>query len=316
MRSPDKPALRTTVLINNYNNGTYLEACLDSVLQQSPPADEIIVFDDGSTDGSLAILARYRDRVVVIASPHGAGTALQNQAHAIEAAFRVSVGDIIFLLDSDDLFLPGKIAATLEVFARQPTTVLVQAPLEKIDDAGRPLGIEFEPARHQSDYLAHIYSAHELNVYYPTSALAFSRAYLEQRFPLDTSDGLHVWADARLALPASHFGDVVALSRPYTKWRRHARSHTVTKSLPVYRLVRLNHAYFNAFCRATGRPPLRPWRSAHHWKRTIRHYFFPDTLVEWYRIMRWATLSEGKKRQMLRGVQAVDIEQELDRAKR
>lgn len=307
---------RTSILVNNYNNGPYLRHCLDSVLNQSVPAHEVIVYDDGSTDESVEILRSYGDRITLIERPHGSGTPQQNQAAAIDAAFRASTGDLIFLLDADDAFLPGKIAAYVSAFLDTPTAVMIQAPLEKIDRSGRRLGIEFEPARHQENYLGHIYSEHELNVYYPTSALAFSRTFLEQHLPIDFSDGFPLWPDARLALIAPLYGRVVALPRPYSQWRRHPGSHTLAKQLTIYDLVRLNQRYFNTFCRAHGRPTISPWKSYHHRRRWIRHHFIPSSFIQWFRVLRWAMLSEDHKRRMLMGPDDAEVQREIDRVKR
>ncbi|HEU5081606.1 MAG TPA: glycosyltransferase [Opitutaceae bacterium] len=307
---------KTGVLINNFNNGPFLEHCLESIFSQVPPPDEVIFYDDGSTDNSLEIIQPYAAKLTVIARPHGQGSPMQNQADAIHAAFRASTAEIIFLMDGDDAFLPGKIAAYLEAFAQKPNTVMVQAPLEKVNESGQPLGIEFEPARHQDDYLAHIYAENELNIYYPTSALAFRRDYLERALPLDLSDGLAIWPDARLALVAPLFGHVAAIPRPFSQWRRHPRSHTVVRTSSIYQHVRLHQTYFNAFSRALKKPTISPWRSRHHRRRWLRHYFLPDFLVNTFRRVRWLTLSKEKKRQMLMGPNPAEMEKELQRLRR
>lgn len=315
MNNP-RVSVRTSVLVNNYNNGRFLDHCLTSVLAQEPKPDEIIVYDDGSTDDSLEIFKRYAGRIMLIARPHSTGSPQQNQANAIETAFRASTGDLIFLLDGDDAFLPGKIAAYTEALVQTPSAVMIQAPLEKIDHGGHRLGIEFEPARHQSNYLAHIYAQNELNIYYPTSALAFSRTFLAQHLPITFGDGRPLWPDARLALIAPLFGAVVALPRPYSQWRRHPGSHTVAKQLSIYHLVRMNQDYFNSFCLATGRKTISPWRSRHHRRRWFRYHFVPDALLQWYRTVRWATLSKEHKQRMLAGPDQEQMGRELDKMKR
>ena len=307
--------VRTSVLVNNYNNGPFLAHCLDSVLSQSAPPDEVIVYDDGSTDESLQVLEHYAEKITLLRRPHGSGSPLENQAIAIYEAFKISTGDLIFLLDGDDAFLPGKIAAYVAAFIQEPSAVMIQAPLEKIDEDNKRAGIEYEVARHQKNYLKHIYAANELNIYYPTSALAFSRDYLAQHLPVSFADGREIWPDARLALIAPLFGPVVALPFPYTQWRRHSRSHTVAKPFSLYHLVRVNQEYFNAFCRATGRKPISPWKSKHHRRRWLRHYFVPNKLVQWYRIIRWATLSEEHKRAMVSGPDHQQLEQMIDEAR-
>ncbi len=307
---------RTSVLINNYNHAPFLRHCLDSVLGQSLRPHEVVVVDDGSTDESLEILRSYGDAIRLIALAHGTGTPIENQARAILEGFRASTGEILFLLDGDDAFLPGKIATYVRAFMEAPDAVMVQAPLEKIDETGRTLGLEFETARHQQDYLAHIYAEHELNIYYPTSALAFTRAYLDRHLPVDLSDRRPIWPDARLALIAPHFGRVIALSRPYTQWRRHSRSHTVARPLSVYQLVRLNQAYFNAFCRRNRKPTITPWKSHYHRLRWLKHHLIPARLFHWYRIVRWATLNEEKRRRLLAGPDSAEIDRELARVAR
>src|SRR5215217_3111972 len=145
-----------TVLINNRDNADYLATCIDSVLKQTRPADEIIVYDDGSTDGSREVLKTYGEKIRVIAGPGGKGTPMENQTRAIEESFRESRGEVIFLLDGDDLFFPDHIETYLEGFGRSPQVIMVQAPLLKINGQGQPLGLEYDHRRHAVNYLEHI----------------------------------------------------------------------------------------------------------------------------------------------------------------
>jgi glycosyltransferase involved in cell wall biosynthesis len=275
-----------SVLINNRDNARFLRRCVESALDQDLVPDEIIVFDDGSRDESLALLATFGDRIRVISGPGGAGTPMENQSHAIEAAFRASRGSLIFLLDSDDAFAPNHVSAYVRAFARSDRVIMVQAPLWKITEAGDVKGLEYDERRHAKNYLEHIYSNHEVNIYYPTSSLAFRREYLEQRLPLEQSDGLDLWPDARLALIAPHFGEVVTLAEPYTYWRRHPLSHTVVKKTSVYEQVRMNRIYYNQFCARRGLPLVRSWRSPQHMKRWLRHVCPPFLLESFQQLAR------------------------------
>ncbi len=278
--------MRTSVLVNNFNNARFLRMCIDSVLGQTRTPDEIIVYDDGSTDDSIRILETYGEAIRVIRGERQAGLPWNNQAKAIEHAFRACSGDIVFLLDSDDAFASGKIAAYLPVFAADESVVMVQSPLWKIDDDGVYTGIEYDVRRHASDYLRHIAETHEVNIYYPTSSLAFRRSYLQQRLPLEVGDGLALWPDARLSLIAPHFGKIVTLDQPFTWWRRHAASHTVVRKTSVYEQVSMNRSFYNAFCRARGLPQVSTWRSREHRRRWLRH-ISPEWLVRVYHYQRW-----------------------------
>lgn len=278
--------MRVSVLINNYNNAPFLRGCIDSVFTQTRPADEVIVCDDGSSDGSLAVMEEYKTRLTIISQPRGRSTPWANQGAIIHTAFRASTGEIIFLLDGDDLFLPTKIERYLAAFAATPRAVLVQGTLRKIDQHGRELGLEYDSRRHARNYLQHIYTTHEVNIFYPTSAQAFRRSYLEQRLPLDFSDGLPLWTDARLALVAPHFGEIVTLDEPHTLWRRHPRSHTVAKKTAVFDQMQTNRHYFNAFCAARGLRPITGWRSAQHRKRWLRRLCPPFLLSLYQHVLR------------------------------
>jgi glycosyltransferase involved in cell wall biosynthesis len=103
-----------SVLINNYNYARYLGEAIDSALAQTYHPAEVIVVDDGSTDGSRDIIASYGSRIVSIAKQNG------GQASAFNAGFAASKGDIICFLDSDDLFLPEKLSSVVKIFEDQP----------------------------------------------------------------------------------------------------------------------------------------------------------------------------------------------------
>lgn len=103
-----------SILINNYNYGRFLGDAIRSALAQSYAHTEIIVVDDGSTDNSLEIARSFGNQVRLIAKENG------GQASAFNAGFAASRGEIICLLDADDVFLPGKVERVVEVFAQNP----------------------------------------------------------------------------------------------------------------------------------------------------------------------------------------------------
>ena len=95
---------RISVIIPTYNRVHCVGEAIDSVLAQDPPADEVIVVDDGSTDATPERLAGYGDRITVIRQENaGAGAART-------AGLGRARGDWITFLDSDDIWLPGRLA--------------------------------------------------------------------------------------------------------------------------------------------------------------------------------------------------------------
>jgi len=97
-----KPAL--SVIVANCNNERYLAECLDSVLGQTFKYLEIVAYDDGSSDGSLAVLEEFRHRhsgtVRVIHDPVNRGV-----AHARHQAMLAARGEYVTTLDSDDFYV-------------------------------------------------------------------------------------------------------------------------------------------------------------------------------------------------------------------
>jgi glycosyltransferase involved in cell wall biosynthesis len=96
--------LKISALIPTYNRRTQVLRAIDSVLAQTIPVDEIIVVDDGSTDGSAeAIRLRYGSRVVLLQQENAGVSSARN--HGI----REARGEWIGFLDSDDVWCPTKI---------------------------------------------------------------------------------------------------------------------------------------------------------------------------------------------------------------
>lgn len=110
-------ASAVSVVIPAYNAEKTIGAAIDSAWAQIPPPTEIVVGDDGSSDRTADIAEATRARVLRL--PRGNGAIARNRA--AEAAS----GDVLFFLDADDLWLPGKIARHLEVFESQPDMPLV-----------------------------------------------------------------------------------------------------------------------------------------------------------------------------------------------
>jgi len=92
-----------SVIIPVYNGERYLGTALDSVLAQSLPPSEIIVADDGSTDGSRGVASSYGEQVSVLALDHRGVSATVN------AGVRASKGSFVSFLDADDLWTARKL---------------------------------------------------------------------------------------------------------------------------------------------------------------------------------------------------------------
>lgn len=113
----DPPVI--SVVIPAFNRASLLPEALTSVFAQAIERMEVIVVDDGSTDDTQVVLQSYADRIRVIQQPNGGPSAARNTG--IQAAS----GQWVALLDSDDLWLPGKLKNDLDHFRRFPEADVV-----------------------------------------------------------------------------------------------------------------------------------------------------------------------------------------------
>jgi glycosyltransferase involved in cell wall biosynthesis len=122
-------AVRISVAITNFNYGPYVAAAIDSVLAQTRPAEQIVLIDDGSTDESRAVLKKYEDRILVVLTENRGVVAATNDILA-----RCD-GEVVALLDADDLMLPQRLATLAEIYEDDREATWVFHGLARVDRA-------------------------------------------------------------------------------------------------------------------------------------------------------------------------------------
>jgi len=110
-----------SVIIPSYNRAGYLRRSIDSVLSQTSPADELIVVNDGSTDHTSELLGEYGTALRVI------NQANQGVSAARNTGIRAARGEWIALLDSDDAWLPEKLANQRTFSSENPALHIFQS---------------------------------------------------------------------------------------------------------------------------------------------------------------------------------------------
>lgn len=124
-----------SVATPSFDQARFLEETILSVLNQEYPRVEYIIIDGGSTDGSVEIIRKYADRLAHwISEPDG------GQADAINKGWRLSHGDIVAYLNSDDTYVPGAISAALECFQSHPDVDILYGDAQIIDASGALIG--------------------------------------------------------------------------------------------------------------------------------------------------------------------------------
>lgn len=111
-----------SIVTPSYNQAEYLETAIQSVLSQGYPRIEYLIIDGGSSDGSVAIIERFQDRIAYWTSEPDKG-----QAEAINKGLRKATGDIVAWINSDDVYLPGAIEQAVNAFHSHPEVGMVYA---------------------------------------------------------------------------------------------------------------------------------------------------------------------------------------------
>lgn len=127
---------KVTVIIPVYNVETLVGATLQSVLQQTYQDFEILVINDESTDGSLGICRGFADPRIQIISQKNRGL-----AGARNTGIRYAQGEYLAFLDSDDLWLPEKLAKHVEHLDHKPDVGVSFSRSQFIDETGQDIGI-------------------------------------------------------------------------------------------------------------------------------------------------------------------------------
>lgn len=217
MGGPDPAELVVDVVVDNFNYVRFLSAAIDSALAQTHPNVNVIVVDDGSSDGSRQLIAGYGDRVATVMKENG------GQASALNAGFELCEGDVTIFLDADDLLAPDAAALVATAFAADPALVKAQFRTAVIDADGDLTGVE-KPAAHlplpQGDVReAELASPFDL-VWMATSANAFRRAELARIMPIPEGP-FRRCADWYLVHVAALLGPVVSLPEIAGAYRLH-----------------------------------------------------------------------------------------------
>ncbi len=229
-----------SIIINNYNYGRFLPDAIESALGQSYSRIEVLVVDDGSTDHSRELIARYGSAVIPVLKENG------GQGSAFNAGFEVSRGEVILFLDADDVLLPAAVARSVELLTDREV-VKVHWQLRVIDASGRTTG-ELLPGGSlpEGNLRAEALRLGPTNhLSAPTSGNAWSRAFLEQIFPVP-EDIYRTGADTYLFELAPFFGVIKRIASPLSLYRRHGQNLFSTKS-PGAKLA-LELLFYENYC--------------------------------------------------------------------
>jgi glycosyltransferase involved in cell wall biosynthesis len=157
-----------SLVITTYNREKYLPAAIESILVQTYADFELLIWDDGSSDRSVAMATHYTTfdkRVKVIAAPH------TGRIQALKDAIAQTNGKYWGLVDSDDMLAPTALAETVSILDSQPsygmvyTDHLVTDARGKVIGIGDRCGIPYSPERLLIDFMTFHFRLMRRSVY-------------------------------------------------------------------------------------------------------------------------------------------------------
>lgn len=191
--------MRLTVITPSFNQAAFLEKTIRSVLGQGHDDLEYLVYDAGSTDGSVEILERYDDRISYWVSEPDEG-----QTDAINKGLARATGDVVAYVNSDDYFLPGAFAAALDLLETTGAPWAIGAAREE-DADGTVTGVWVPrlPTRGRHFWLLDPWG-------YPQPSTFWRRELFERHGPFRRD--MHFIFDTELGLRLLLRGEVPALT--------------------------------------------------------------------------------------------------------
>ncbi len=207
--------MTVSVAMASFNGMAYIAEQIDSILTQLGENDELVISDDGSTDGTreyIQALSQADARVRVLDGPQCGAVA------NFECALCACKGRWIFLADQDDVWHPDKREAVLQC-AHETGAVLVMHDARVTDAAGDVLHDSFFALRGCQTGLLKNWIKNS----YIGCCIAFSRQLLPYVLPFPDGIPMH---DQWIGLQAERHGGAALLSRPLIDYRRHGDNAT------------------------------------------------------------------------------------------
>ena len=205
-----------SVLIDTYNHERFIEKAIVSVLEQDFPASEreILVVDDGSTDGTTDIVRKFAPRVRLLCKENG------GQASAFNAGIPECKGEIVAFLDGDDWWTREKLRRVADVFAKEPAVGFVgHGIIETFPDRTERVVAPDKDERLKLDSLAAARVFRLRKSYLGTSRMALRTQLARNLLPVP--EALVIEADEYLFTLAAAMSEIIILREALTHYHIH-----------------------------------------------------------------------------------------------
>lgn len=213
-----------TVCIATYNGERFIDEQLHSILHQITNKDQIIISDDLSSDSTLEIIRNLKDPRITIFS----NTTQHGPVNNFENALRHATGDIIFLADQDDIWMPNKVATMLNYLENAD---IVMSDCQIIDENGTILFPSFfERNGSKLGIMNNLFKNS-----YIGCCMAFNRKILAKALPFPSDIPMHDWW---IGLIGEAYGKSIVCNQQLVAYRRHTKNVSASGEKSPYNLFR------------------------------------------------------------------------------
>ena len=216
--------MTVSVCMATYQGERYVERQLRSILEQLGANDEVIVVDDCSRDRTVEVIESVGDpRIKLFRNPIN-----RREVYSFGRAIELATGDIVFLSDQDDIWLPGRVQLMIDRLQKSGAA-LITSNFEWMDADERPLDVAFDgvSSEESARHLRNIVDIFIGKTNYFGCAMAFKRELVPLIVPIPSYVESH---DLWIALAANQIGSNLHIDDKTQRKRRHDSNTTSTVS--------------------------------------------------------------------------------------
>lgn len=215
-----------------FNGSAHLRAQLESIAAQSVPPVELVVFDDGSTDGTYSLIADFASEAAFPVHLHQNPTTLGVTAN-FEAAIAACTGELIALCDQDDIWMPRKLESLASALTAAPDADIACSDATLIAPDGELLGYTAHQWASRASVKEQLEAPSVLLTILRDRLVPGAAMLIRSRlrdiacpFPHDTLERLGLLHDGWLSLVAAASGGFTVVDEPLFLYRQHEAQQT------------------------------------------------------------------------------------------
>lgn len=213
-----KKKIIASIIVANYNNAVFLKDCLKSLINQKFNSYEIIVVDDMSTDNSIKILDKFKNKISLIKNKKKSKHGSYNQINTYYKGFLKSKGKYIFFLDSDDMYKTNKLKNHVSIFEKnKKEEIIFDLPI-----------LKFKNKSIRQNFKQNFFFTSSWPRFSPQSCISVRRRYAIELFTnLSIKKFDKIWFDFRIAsYTFLKFKKIFILRDYLTYYRQHKSSES------------------------------------------------------------------------------------------